>query len=182
MMRNYLKRLMVAAALAASLVAGSGAQAEEDFDPASVGKFKLLSQHGNSNCSTAFLKSLPNMSAISRLQGSCCSEMSLHHYGEQVAGLKKYANITDIPPDPYDIPAGLAAKLLVSYALELSPKEQLAYDYAMANSAEKGPCCCQCWRWHVYGGLAKFLIRNQGFTGEQITDVWNLSDGCGGDK
>jgi hypothetical protein len=25
------------------------------------------------------------------------------------------------------------------------------------------------------------LIREHGFTGEQVTQVWNLSDGCGGD-
>ncbi|MDX8512687.1 hypothetical protein [Mesorhizobium captivum] len=58
--------------------------------------------------------------------------------------------------------------------------EQKAYDYAMANSEEKGPCCCPCWRWKVYGGLAKYLIHEHRFTGEQIVDVWDLSDGCGG--
>ncbi|MER9234294.1 hypothetical protein NKI56_19720 [Mesorhizobium sp. M0622] len=50
----------------------------------------------------------------------------------------------------------------------------------MAISEEKGPCCCQCWRWKVYGGLAKVLIREHGFTGRQAVDVWGLSDGCGG--
>jgi hypothetical protein len=68
------------------------------------------------------------------------------------------------------------------YNTELTLDEQKAYDYAMQNSHEKGPCCCKCWRWYVYGGLAKYLIKNYGFTGEQITQVWNLSDGCGGDE
>ena len=68
------------------------------------------------------------------------------------------------------------------YDMQLAPEEQRAYDYAMENSHEKGPCCCKCWRWYVYGGLAKHLIRDYNFTGEQITDVWNLSDGCGGDN
>jgi hypothetical protein len=50
----------------------------------------------------------------------------------------------------------------------------------MENSDKKGPCCCQCWRWHVYGGLAKYLIREHGFTGEQVAEVWDFSDGCDG--
>jgi len=50
----------------------------------------------------------------------------------------------------------------------------------MDHSEEKGPCCCQCWRWKMYGGLAKYLIRERHFTGEQVTEIWNLSDGCGG--
>jgi hypothetical protein len=44
----------------------------------------------------------------------------------------------------------------------------------------QGSCCCQCWRWRVCGGLDKFLIREHRFTGEQLVEVWNLSDGCGG--
>jgi hypothetical protein len=51
----------------------------------------------------------------------------------------------------------------------------------MQHSDEKGPCCCQRWRWRVYGGLGKFLIREHRFTGEQLVEVWNLSNGCGGD-
>ena len=50
----------------------------------------------------------------------------------------------------------------------------------MAHSEEKGPCCCQCWWWKVYGGLAKYFIHNRDFTGPQVTEVWDLSDGCGG--
>ena len=122
-----------------------------------------------------------------RLQGSCCSPMSMHRYSEQVEGLKKFKsvadqNIAEIPDDPYDIEAGLAKKLMSYYDMELMSEEQKAYDYAMQNSSEKGPCCCKCWRWYVYGGLGKYLIRNHGFTGEQVTQVWNLSDGCGGDS
>ena len=50
----------------------------------------------------------------------------------------------------------------------------------MANSDEKGPCCCRCWRWKVYGGLAKLLVREHGFDGKQVTEVWDMSNGCGG--
>lgn len=144
-------------------------------------KFAALSKSGNSSCSGTFKDSISQMPDSNRLQGSCCSPMSMHRYKEQVKGLVKYKDISDIPSDPYDIEAGLAKKLLSYYDLQLTPKEQKEYDYAMQNSDEKGPCCCKCWRWYVYGGLGKLLIREKGFTGQQITEVWNLSDGCGGE-
>lgn len=150
-------------------------------------QFDYLSKNGNSSCSGAFKDSIVSMDDNARLQGSCCSPMSMHRYSEQVEGLKKFKSVTGqgidkIPDDPYDINAGLAKELMAYYDMELAPDEQKTYDYAMANSDEKGPCCCKCWRWYVYGGLGKYLIKNHGFTGEQITDVWNLSDGCGGDE
>ena len=150
-------------------------------------RFDYLSQNGNSSCSAIFQKSILAMSNDARLKGSCCSPMSIHRYTEQVEGLQKFKstpsqNIAEIPDDPYDIEAGLAKRLISYYDIELTPEQQTAYDYAMLNSSEKGPCCCKCWRWYVYGGLAKFLIQNHGFTGEQITEIWNLSDGCGGDS
>jgi hypothetical protein len=106
--------------------------------------------------------------------------MDAHRYVEQVKALREYGAISDIPIDPYDIPAGLAHRLMGYYDLALTPGQQGAYDYAMENSGEKGPCCCQCWRWKVFGGLAKLLIRERDFTGKQIAEVWDLSDGCGG--
>jgi len=156
-------------------------------DEAIAARFNYLSQNGNSSCSALFRDSIASMPDDARLQGSCCSPMSLHRYSEQVEGLKKFKsisgqNIDKIPDDPYDIEAGLAKELMSYYDMELTPDEQKAYDYAMQNSDEKGPCCCKCWRWYVYGGLGKYLIKNHGFTGEQITQVWNLSDGCGGDE
>ena len=147
---------------------------------ASPDRFDFLSQNGNSSCTKEFLDSIATMPSEARLQGSCCSPMERTRYIAQIDGLKKYANIADIPPDPYDIDASLAHKLLSNYDMTLKPDEQKAYDYAMSNSEEKGPCCCRCWRWRVYGGLAKLLMRAHGFDGAQITEVWNLSDGCGG--
>ena len=144
-------------------------------------KFDYLSKNGNSSCSGVFQTSIPAMPDGSRLQGSCCSPMNMHRYEEQVTGLSKFKDIPDIPPDPYDIEAGLAKKLLSYYDLQLTEEEQKAYDYAMQNSNEKGPCCCKCWRWYVYGGLGKLLIREKGFNGQQLVEVWNLSDGCGGE-
>lgn len=147
---------------------------------AHAAKFAELSKNGNSVCSGAFTDSILSMADDERILGSCCSPMNLHRYIEQVEGLKKYSNISEIPPDPYDVNAGLAKKMQAYYDTELTSEEQGAYDYAIANSHEKGPCCCKCWRWYVYGGLAKYLIRNYQFTGEQVVDIWDLSDGCGG--
>lgn len=144
-------------------------------------RFQLLSTQGNSSCSEDFRNSISSLPYDKSLQGSCCSPMSWHRYKEQVEGLKKYKDISMIPSDPYDIEAGLAKKLQGYYNMELSADQQKEYDYAMQNSDEKGPCCCKCWRWYVYGGLGKYLIKEQGFTGKQVTEIWNLSDGCGGE-
>ena len=149
-------------------------------DEALAAKFETLSKSGNSSCSAAFTHSIDAMPEVGRIQGSCCSPMDLHRYEEQITGLKKFKDVPEIPPDPYDIDARLAQELKAYYDVELTPDEQKAYDYAMANSNEKGPCCCKCWRWYVYGGLGKLLIQKYGFTGEQVTEIWNLSDGCGG--
>ncbi|MBI2640893.1 MAG: hypothetical protein HYW91_03380 [Candidatus Sungbacteria bacterium] len=150
-------------------------------------RFDYLSKNGNSSCSASFRSSISSLPDDERLRGSCCSPMSVHRYSEQVEGLKKLKsvagqNIDKIPDDPYNIEVKLAKELMSYYDRELTPEEQKAYDYAMQNSSEKGPCCCKCWRWYVYGGLGKYLIKNHGFTGEQVTQVWNLSDGCGGDS
>ena len=155
------------------------AAAEANHD-ALMSRFEYLRQNGNSNCSPDFTDAILKMPSTALLQGSCCSPMDAHRYVEQVNGLKKYAAISAIPSDPYDIPAGVAQALLPYYQLDLSATEQATYDYAMENSDEQGPCCCQCWRWQVYGGLAKLLITEHGFTGPQIAEVWDLSDGCGG--
>ena len=143
-------------------------------------RFDYLSANGNSSCSRQFMKSIATMADDARLQGSCCSPMDRARYAAQIEGLKRYAAIAEIPADPYDIAAALAKHVMALYDDVLSGPEQAVYQYAMDHSAEQGPCCCQCWRWQVYGGLAKGLIKERGFTGEQIVDVWNLSDGCGG--
>jgi hypothetical protein len=171
----------VVAIVAAGLATALPAKGDAAIDPAVVERFQHLSTGGNSNCSQAFLNSIAGMPPAKRLQGSCCSPMSLHRYSEQLAGLKKYADVAAIPADPYDIEAGLAQAAMAAYELELTADEQQAYDYAMENS-EEGPCCCQCWRWYTYGGLAKLLIRNHGFSGAQVAEVWNLLEGCGGDE
>lgn len=172
--------VMIVIVFGAALPPQKGLAAEEFRDEPLRQRFEYLSKNGNSNCSRQFRESIATMPVMTRLRGSCCSPMDEHRYLEQVRGLRKYRDIAVIPADPYDIPAGIAQKVMPHYSDTLTPREQAAYDYAMENSDEKGPCCCQCWRWHVYGGLAKYLIREHGFTGAQIAEVWDLSDGCGG--
>ncbi len=144
-------------------------------------KFIELSTNGNSACfGQDFVFSMDDSM---HLTGSCCDKMSLHRYEEQVEGLKKYSYIEEIPSDPYDIPVDLAKKLLsFDASITLSPEQQNIYKEAAKLSDEGGPCCCKCWRWDVYEGLAKYLITEYGFTAEQVAEVWNLSDGCGGEE
>lgn len=155
------------------------------FETTLAAEFERLSKSGNSSCMGSFSDSIDEMPDSAHLQGSCCSPMDMHRYSEQVEGLKLFKsvsgqNIPEIPDDPYNVDVALAKRLKGYYDRELVGEAQAAYDHAMEHSMEKGPCCCKCWRWYVYGGLAKFLIMEHGFTGEQITQVWNLSDGCGG--
>lgn len=168
--------------LASAIALPAAARTQAGLSDEIRSRFAHLSAHGNSNCSRQFMSAIPAMPADARLQGSCCSPMGLHRYAEQRQGLQAFAAIETIPLDPYDIAAPLAARLMSFYDRELTPAEQAAYDYAMNNSAEGGPCCCKCWRWHVYGGLAKHLIRDHQLSGAQIAKVWDLSDGCGGES
>ena len=137
-------------------------------------RFNYLSQHGNVECSVQFEKLIGTMTPDRRLQGSCCAAMDEARYRQQLDGLKKYSEIAEIPPDPYDIPAPLAYKLMGYYELALNKEEQHAYDYAMRHSDMQGPCCCKCWRWKVYGGLGKYLIHTRHYTGQQLTDYGML--------
>ena len=143
-------------------------------------RFQYLSQQGNVECSVQFEKSIATMPPDAKLQGSCCAPMDEARYRQQIEGLKKYADIAEVPPDPYDISAPLAHRLMGYYDLALNKEEQSAYDYAMQHSDMQGPCCCKCWRWKVYGGLGKYLIRTRHYTGQQLTDLWNVGQGCGG--
>lgn len=143
-------------------------------------RFAHLSEHGNASCSAEFNQAVAAGTTGERIQGSCCSPMDLHRYAEQIEALRKYSHISEIPPDPYDIDPMLAKEYAAHYGDQLTPDQQAAYDYAMENSHEKGPCCCKCWHWYVYGGLAKVLMQKYNFSGEQIAEVWDLSDGCGG--
>ncbi|MDX8477962.1 hypothetical protein RFN28_05620 [Mesorhizobium sp. VK24D] len=174
------RRTVVLGVIGAATAQGFANRVQAEDAPGLAGRFQDLSRNGNATCSAKFTESIATMPPMSRIKGSCCSPMEMKRYGEQVKGLVKYRAIMMIPPDPYDIPAATAQQMMPYYDRQLTADERRRYDFAMANSDEKGPCCCQCWRWKMYGGLAKYLIREHGFTGEQIVDVWNLSNGCGG--
>ena len=149
--------------------------------PGAEEKFNYLSKNGNSNCSTQFRDSILTMSPPTRIQGSCCGPMALHRYKEQVEGLKEFAMLPEIPPDPYDIDPGLAARMLKEYKTELNRVNLAKYNTAMELSGEGGPCCCKCWRWEVLGGMGKVLVRNRQIDGKTLAKIWDLTGGCGGD-
>ncbi|MDO8503965.1 MAG: hypothetical protein Q7S60_04750 [bacterium] len=171
--------LLIGAFLLGSRFSQGGNQA---FAAGSPEKFEYLSAQTSNQCG-AQPTTIESYADTERLQGSCCSAMDLHKYQEQVEGLKKYSRISQIPKDPYDIPASLAKELL-GYRdnIQLDSGEQAVYDEAVALSDEGGPCCCRCWRWYTFEGLAKYLITEKGFTADQVAEVWDLEDGCGGAK
>lgn len=127
---------------------------------------------------TASVEAMPDEA---RIQGSCCSPMDLHRYQEQVAGLKQYIDIHQIPSDPYDVPVSLAKQLFeYQKSIQLTPDQQVVYDQAMQLSEEGGPCCCRCWRWTAFAGQAKYLISELDWSAQQVAELWDLEDGCGG--
>ncbi len=142
-------------------------------------RFAVLSAASSNQCSAmpdTILKQTQG-----RIQGSCCSPMNFHRYQEQIEGLKKYKSFEIIPEDPYDISVEHAQKLLLYQKdIQLTQEQQEIYDQAVQMSHEKGPCCCVCWHWYAYEGLAKHLITEEGFSAEQIAEIWDLSDACGG--
>jgi hypothetical protein len=178
--RSWVLATISALLICGSLTVASANAQETTGDAALKSRFEALSQHGNVECSMQFEKLIGTMGSEGRLQGSCCAPMDEARYRQQIEGLKKYADVTEVPPDPYDIPAQLAHRLMGYYDMALNKEEESAYDYAMEHSDMQGPCCCKCWRWKVYGGLGKYLIRVHHYTGQQLTDLWNVGQGCGG--
>jgi len=115
------------------------------------------------------------------IQGACCGAMDFHRYQEQVESLKQYKSISQIPEDPYNIPVALAKQLFeYQQTITLNEQQQKMYDQAMEMSHEGGPCCCKCWRWTAFEGLAKYLITEKGFEAQEIAELWDMLDGCGG--
>ncbi len=133
---------------------------------------------GNKLAIARYIDALPN---TSMLQGSCCNLMNFTRYVSQVSGLRQYSHISQVPADPYDVPARRAKQMLTFYnTIKLSPEQHNVYDEAALKTADKGWCCCQCWAWYTHAGLAKYLISHDRFTASQVTSVTNLEDCCGG--
>ena len=142
-------------------------------------RFALFSRQHSNKCSLR-PESLDAIAVHGRLQGSCCSPMNFRHYVGQMRGLRAYADVPEIPRDPYDVSVSLARRL-TSYDryVTLAPSQQATYEQAVKLS-EHGPCCCHCWRWSAFEGQAKYLITRLHFAANRIASIWNLEDGCGG--
>lgn len=142
--------------------------------------FEYLSLNTNSYCGL-IPQNVDGYSDEQSIQGACCGAMDFHRYQEQVESLKHYSDISQIPEDPYDIPVPLAKELFkYQESIALTPEQQKTYDEAVEMSQEGGPCCCRCWRWTAFEGQAKYLITQHNFNAQQIAEIWDLEDGCGG--
>jgi len=144
-------------------------------------KFNYLASRTGSNTCGLQGTAIEGMAEDGRIQGSCCSKMDPTAYQRQVEGLRKYAGISEIPPDPYDISVK-QAKVLLSFkdGITLTSEQQEIYSRAAELSEEGGPCCCKCWHWDAYEGLAKKMIADYGWDAEQVAELWDLSSACGG--
>lgn len=146
--------------------------------------FRILSQAhtdvctylGNQQANTNYINSLADDYL---LQGSCCTPMDYSHYVSQVTSLKNYSGIPVIPRDPYNVTGSLAKQMISYDEIVLTSAQQAVYDGAIKTSSE-GPCCCQCWAWYAHEGLAKVLISQHGWNAQQIANIWDLEDCCGG--
>lgn len=151
---------------------------KQSFVKLAVAHTDVCQDMGNKPAIDKYMNDLPSGS---RLQGSCCSPMDMKKYVSQINGLKKYTGISQIPPDPYDISLDSAKQMLGYYDnIQLTLSQQSVYDKAQSMTADKGWCCCQCWSWYTHAGLAKYLISQQNFNTEQIVEITNLEDCCGG--
>jgi hypothetical protein len=144
------------------------------------GRFNFLSHQTSNRCNLQAAE-IERMPATARLQGSCCMPMVYASYVKQINGLKAYRHIDEIPPDPYNIAVPLAQRLITFNAqYHLTAPQQKIYDQAAKLADEHGPCCCRCWRWTAFQGQAKELIVRRRYTAQQIAEVWDVEDGCGG--
>ena len=113
------------------------------------------------------------------LGGQCCGAMKdTKAYHEELKKLQAYKNIPDIPLNPYKTPIELAKKWIdYDKATNLNSKQQEVFNQALTISKE-GPCCCKCWHYYVNEGIAKKLIKDNGFNAKQIADYWDVSSIC----
>lgn len=143
-------------------------------------KFAYLAQQQSNSCDLQ-PETVLGYADSKRLQGSCCSPMDMEQYQHQVEELQQYWSVDQIPRDPYNIPASQAKQLLgYRQELDLTAAEQGIYDEAMQLSREKGPCCCQCWRWYAFEGMSKYLIQEQDWDAPDLGRLIESVDGCGG--
>ncbi|RMD67972.1 hypothetical protein D6817_00070 [Candidatus Pacearchaeota archaeon] len=134
----------------------------------------LVSKQKTGSCGA-----LSYISDDKNLTGSCCGKMRLERYVKQRAYLARYANIQEIPKDPWNVPAKQAHEL-VDYGLraKLTAEENEIYKQAF-EIFEEGPCCCKCWRWFAFDGLAEKMIKEKRMGAEEIAKLWAAQHVCG---
>ena len=138
------KPCLVLGTLVALLACGPStatqARAQETGDHAALhSRFDSLSQRGNVECSVQFENSIATMPGDARLQGSCCAPMDETRYRQQIDGLKKYSDIAEVPPDPYDISAPLAHKLMGDYTLTFEKAGTVSVTFAVKGTGAAAP-------------------------------------------
>jgi hypothetical protein len=163
------------------VAAGSASgHSESSTAPGSPARFAYLTSQHSNNCALQ-MQALTGYRDETHLQGSCCTAMDINHYQAQAAALRQYQSEVLIPSDPYDISVALAKQLThYEQVLTLSTEQQQTYTLAMQASAEKGPCCCHCWRWDAFAGLSKYLISRQHMAASTLGKLIEDLDGCGG--
>lgn len=175
----------VATAVASPHLGSRRAHARLTSSPASLSstslrtRFDDLSEQHSNRCGMP-ASALAVMAPNARLQGACCFPMNYDSYVKQGHEIARYADVSVVPQDPYDISAILAKRLAAYQSIKLTAVQQRVYDHAKPLSTTKGPCCCRCWRWTAFGGQAKYLITRRQYTARQIADVWSVEEGCGG--
>jgi len=178
----------VAAVVVVLLASGSG-HPRESLPPASDGvvpgaagspeRFTYLAAKRSNQCGMPAAAVL-RMPSAARLQGACCGPMNSAEYRAQAIGLRAFRRMPEIPPDPYDMSVGLSKRLLRwERSIKLSRADAATYRRAMKMTHDHAPCCCPCWRWHAFRGLANDLIARRRWSAARVAHVIDLVEGCG---
>lgn len=165
----------------------SGASTDPGPGPAgSQAEFGYLSQKNSDACSNLnneqanvdWVNSLPDGAF---LQGSCCTPMDYPDYSMQASeNQANYTGFPLVPLDPYNVPTSTVKAMVADVGMALTPAQQAVYDAAMPMSTDKAPCCCWCWAGYAHEGMVKDAIVNHGFDAQQVADLLNTQDCCGG--
>ena len=160
-----------------------------DAGPGTAGsqqEFNYLSQQTSDSCSNlnnqqANVNWIDSLQDGTFLQGSCCTPMDYPDYSTQIPeDQQNYSSIPVVPLDPYNVPAATAKAMVADVDTGLTPAQQAVYDQGTSMSTDKAPCCCWCWAGYAHEGMVKYVIINNGYSAQQVTDLLNTQDCCGG--
>ncbi len=102
--------LALVAVAAVATVKAASPHAAAEGPPSLSERFAELSQARSNRCNLTAAEVLVTP-ASQRLQGSCCFPMDFATYRIQLQKLNSYADVAEVPRDPYDIAARLAKTL-----------------------------------------------------------------------